>query len=94
MQNIWLLEKTSKLNSLIQTQVHAKKELLYMYSMFKLSIQNNSFTTEYNIRISFIHYNQLKSWQDESSRVTPDLDHDFIMKIKMHEDTTCGQQTM
>lgn len=55
MQNIWLLEKTSKLNSLIQTQVHAKKELLYMYSMFKLSIQNNSFTTEYNIRISFIH---------------------------------------
>lgn len=55
MQNIWLLEKTSKLNSLIQTQVHAKNELLYMYSMFKLSIQNNTFTTEYNIRISFIH---------------------------------------
>lgn len=49
------LKKLQKLNSLFQTHVHAKKELLYMYSISKLSIQNNSFTTEYNIRISFIH---------------------------------------
>lgn len=50
------LKKLQKLNSLFQTHVHAKKELLYMYSISKLSIQNNSFTTEYNIRISFIMF--------------------------------------